>query len=332
MGQVLGALRFAFFEAIPDQLFAKLPEPDADLTGRTFIVTGANTGIGFAAALHLARLNPAHIVLAVRDTTKGQAAQTAILEQTGFSGVLDVWALDMADFGSVRRFAERANTSLQRLDGALLNAGINARGWEVTGDGWEKMFQVNALSTGLLALLLLPLLNATSSRPDASPHLTITGSAGMFFSTFAEQKEPRILPTLNDPAKNTNGDRYPVTKLFNLYIAREIVKLPKAKGVVVNVVDPGMCVSELQREYKLGAVLTYLYHRLGWPSSKGALNLLYAALTPTPPGAYVGACRVRSPPAWSNTKEGLGVQRRAWHEMVEVWRGVAPEVGAVLDV
>ncbi|KAJ7854156.1 hypothetical protein B0H14DRAFT_2353867, partial [Mycena olivaceomarginata] len=88
-----------------------LPAPNSDLTGRTFLVTGSNTGLGLAAAVHLARLNPAHIVLGVRDIAKGKAART-----------LHVWELDMADFHSVKQFAAHAR-SLERLDGVFTERG-----------------------------------------------------------------------------------------------------------------------------------------------------------------------------------------------------------------
>ncbi|KAJ6517876.1 hypothetical protein C8R47DRAFT_97 [Mycena vitilis] len=331
MGQVFGALKFALSGALPDHLFAKLPQPDSDLTGRTFLVTGSNTGIGYAAVVHLARLNPAKIILGVRDVAKGEAAKTRLVAEAGFSGAVEVWEIDMADFASVKRFAARAN-SLERLDGALLNAGLNAGSWEMTGDAWERMLQVNALSTGLLALLLLPLLKSTAAQPDASPHLTITGSASMFFTSFPEKSSPNIIQTLNDPSKSTNdGNRYPTTKLFDLYIAREIARLPHAEGVVVNVVEPGFCVSELMREQGFNSVVQSIYTRIGWPCSKGALNLLYAVLKPTPPGAYVSACKIREPPPWCSDKAGLEVQRRVWHEMADVWRGVAPEVAEIIQ-
>ncbi|KAF7345670.1 hypothetical protein MVEN_01586700 [Mycena venus] len=335
MGQVFTALRqalqFAFGGDLSNHLFAKLPVPDADLTGRTFLITGSNTGIGFAAAVHLARLHPTRLILGVRDVKKGEAAKENIIAETGFDkSAIEVWELDMASFESVRKFAERAKSSLERLDGALLNAGINGSAWTVTSDGWERMLQVNALSTGLLGLLLLPLLHTTAARPDASPHLTLTGSAAMFFSTFAEKHAPNILQTLNNPAKSTLGNRYSVSKLFNLYIVREIARLQQAEGVVVNVVEPGFCVSDLMREHNYNAFVQFVYTRIGWSSAKGALNLLYAALKPTPPGAYVSACKIRRPASWTCDKEGLEVQRRVWHEMVEVWQGVAPEIRAVV--
>ncbi|KAJ6620576.1 hypothetical protein B0H10DRAFT_1791582 [Mycena sp. CBHHK59/15] len=262
MGQALSPLRFLFFSFLPDQLFAKLPTTHADLTGRTFLVTGSNTGLGLGLAIHLARLNPAQLILAVRDLKKGDAAKAKIMAQTGFAGSLEVWELDMADFGSVKRFAERANTTLKRLDGVVLNAGIHAGKWDVTSDGWEKTLQVNVLSTGLLGILLLPLLQATTKlsppHPDAPqtpPHLTFTGSGALFLAKFAEKSASNILQELNDKAKSVQKDRYATSKLLDLFLAREIAELPKAEGVVVNVVDPGLCISELGRDVEIKPVV-----------------------------------------------------------------------------
>jgi NAD(P)-dependent dehydrogenase (short-subunit alcohol dehydrogenase family) len=120
------------------QLTTRYPEPKASLAGRTYIVTGANTGLGLALATHLARLNAARVILAVRDMAKGNAARETILQETQFSGVLEVWELDMARFASVAQFAHKAETTLDRLDGAALNAGVGgADGWRTTPDGWE---------------------------------------------------------------------------------------------------------------------------------------------------------------------------------------------------
>ncbi|KAF7371273.1 ATP-dependent DNA helicase PIF1 [Mycena sanguinolenta] len=300
MGQVLTALRhairFAFGGDLSNHLFANLPVPTSDLTGRTFIITGSNTGIGFAAAVHLARLNPARLVLGVRDLKKGEAAKARIIAETRFSSVIDVWDLDMADFGSVKRFAERAGT-LERLDGALLNAGMNGTTWQTTRDGWERTLQVNALSQGLLGILLLPLLHATATRPDASPHLTFTGSAGR-----GRQASPILTKKLR------RSHRFD------------------------SVVEPGFCVSELMREHNFNGFVTFVHSRIGWSSAKGSLNLLYAALKPTPPGAYVSACKIRQPESWTSNKEGLELQKRVWNEMVEIWCCVAPEVAAIVQI
>ncbi|KAJ7117720.1 hypothetical protein C8R44DRAFT_626852 [Mycena epipterygia] len=333
---MLDALRWGFFSFIPDQLFAKLPHTRADLTGRTYLVTGSNTGIGLALAIHIARLKPARLILAVRDLKKGETAKADILVQTGFTGTIDVWALDMADFSSVVKFAERAKTTLTRLDGAVLNAGIQGWKWGMTADGWEKILQVNVLSTGLLGVLLLPLLESTAKLPplvdddsQMPPHLTFTGSGGMFAAKFAEKSAANILQTMNNETQTDVVDRYPTSKLIDHFLAQKIAKLPRAEGVVVNVVDPGLCFSELGRDLPLNAVI-FVVRRLGWPTSKGALNLLYAVLSPTPPGAYISACEVRQPSSWSRSKEGLEVQEKLWTEMLEVWQGISPEVAGVV--
>ncbi|KAF8199209.1 hypothetical protein K438DRAFT_1823202 [Mycena galopus ATCC 62051] len=212
----------------------------------------------------------------------------------------------MASFASVVRFAERAKGTLERLDGAVLNAGINSWDWGVTEDGWEKMLQVNALSTGLLGVLLLPLLQRTSTLPHPlpdtaiAPHLTITGSEGMCLASFPFKSAPHILTALNDKTKFKGDDvmdRYPTSKLFDLYLAREIAALEAAKGVVVNVIAPGLCASELGRDLPLPAV------------------------------AF--------PPSWTTSSAGLATQAQVWNEMVKVWRGVegaGVEVGRIVGV
>ncbi|KAJ7854123.1 hypothetical protein B0H13DRAFT_2358602 [Mycena leptocephala] len=328
MGQAFGRLRYLFFTFLPDQLLAKLPVTRADLVGRTFLVTGSNTGIGLALAIHLARLNPGHLILAVRDLRKGETAKQEIVAQTGFTGLLEVWELDMAEFGSVKRFAERANSTLKRLDGAVLNAGVHANKWDVTTDGWEKTAS---------GILLLPLLHSTARlpppHPDASqtpPHLTFTGSGALFLASFPEKTAPNILQVLNDEGKTNAKDRYPTSKLLDLFLAREIAGLPKAQGVVVNVVDPGLCISELGRDMDLKPAVLFILMRLGWTTAKGALNLLYAVLTPTPPGAYISAGEIRQPSSWSRSRDGLRVQKQVWNEMMDVWRRIAPEVAEII--
>lgn len=199
MGQTGSILAYLFFTFFPDQLLSKLPVIDTDLTGRTYLVTGSNTGLGLAAAIHLARLKASRIVLAVRDLNKGAKAKEEIIAQTNFAGIIDVWELDMSKFNSVKGFVERTNRELKRLDGAIINAGIpNPLRRETTEDGWEKLYafissigsslalmfyfslQVNAIATGLLSVLLLPLLQATAKLSQEASHLTLTGSAGTF--------------------------------------------------------------------------------------------------------------------------------------------------------
>ncbi len=136
----MNGLVYMLFKLIPDQLFGRLHETSIPLTGRNFIVTGSNTGIGYALAVHLARLNPAILILAVRDQEKGESAKVELLKECpGYTGKLEVWVLDMADFGSVKRFADKVNAELTRLDGLVLNAGVQNWKWGLSRDGWEQM-------------------------------------------------------------------------------------------------------------------------------------------------------------------------------------------------
>ncbi|KAJ7763576.1 hypothetical protein DFH07DRAFT_1059253 [Mycena maculata] len=337
MGQ-LDVAHYLLFNLLYDQLFAKLTATYANLTGRTFLITGGNSGLGLAVAVHLARLNPARLVLGVRSLGKGEEAKREIVAQTGFSGLIDVWKLEMDKFASVQQFSARAKTSLERLDGAILNAGIHAKEWTVTDDGWESVLQVNILSTGLLGVLLLPLLQATSKLPSPHPdvaqtlpHLTITGSGAQFRAIFPARSAPEILQAMNDPTQGVKSDRYETSKLFNLYLAREIAQLRQAQGVVVNVAHPGLVVSGIARDYNFGAFVMLVWNFLGWTPAEGSLNLLYGVLSPTPPGAYIRTCQVSEPPKWVKSEAGVKIQKKAWNEMVGVWRKISPEVDDIVN-
>jgi retinol dehydrogenase-12 len=118
--------------------FSDLPLVSEDLEGRIVVVTGANSGIGFECAKHFLRMKPAKLILAVRSIEKGQAAALRMIDETKEmrSDVVDVWKLDMASFESVQAFSQRIET-LPRLDIAVLNSGVVATTWGITGDGYE---------------------------------------------------------------------------------------------------------------------------------------------------------------------------------------------------
>ena len=116
------------------------------LDGRTFVVTGANSGIGFAAARELGRAG-ARVVLAVRDVAKGEAAAAAI------DGETEVRELDLADLASVRAFADAWEGDLDVL---VNNAGVMAVPEQRTKDGFEMQLGTNHLGHFALTNLLLP--------------------------------------------------------------------------------------------------------------------------------------------------------------------------------
>lgn len=123
------------------QLFITPPAPTRDLTGHTLIVTGANTGLGKEVARHYVRLGADKVILACRSVEKGEAAKRDIEQQTGRPGVVDVWTLDLADYDSVRQFAEQAR-SLKRIDALVENAGISTEEFRLVA-GNESTVTVN---------------------------------------------------------------------------------------------------------------------------------------------------------------------------------------------
>ncbi|RSM03602.1 hypothetical protein CDV31_010399 [Fusarium ambrosium] len=129
---------------------------DADLSGRTAIVTGSNTGLGLEIARQLLDLG-CKVILAVRDEAKGERARQELINGRDLpSEFVEVWKLDMLSYESIMDFAKRTE-SLQNLDIAILNAGVQKGVETFTSTGYEEGLQVNYLSTMLLAILLLPI-------------------------------------------------------------------------------------------------------------------------------------------------------------------------------
>lgn len=126
------------------------------LTGKTFIVTGANSGIGLEAARYLAAAD-ARVVLACRNEDKANRAREDIRASTSNSEVM-VRRLDLASLDSVRQFAEQVRNDGEVIHGLMNNAGVFALDRGRTVDGFETHFGVNHLGHFALTMLLLPVM------------------------------------------------------------------------------------------------------------------------------------------------------------------------------
>lgn len=227
------------------QLFARLPKPSGSYAGKTVIVTGSNSGLGFEAAQHFTRLGASRVILAVRSIQKGEEAKKSIEKTTGVKNVLEVWRLDMSSYESVLDFAARAEKELERLDIALLNAGIAPAKFEILEQD-ESTITVNVVSTFLLALALLPKLKQTSAKFNIRPNLTIVSSIVHYWTQFKEKDVPEgeIFAKLKQPTADLN-ERYFVSKLMEVFVVRAWAdRKPLSQiPVTINTVHPGYCKS-----------------------------------------------------------------------------------------
>jgi len=146
--------------------------------GKTYIVTGANTGLGFEAAQHLVAAKAATVILAVRNVAAGKDAVARIEAQTGTTGVAEAWELDMASYDSIRAFSQRAQ-SLHRIDGLIENAGVILF-QRSESEGHLTTVTVNLIGTVLLAILMLPKMSKAAKSTDAVAHLSFVTSVAAF--------------------------------------------------------------------------------------------------------------------------------------------------------
>lgn len=171
-----------------------------DCKGRTFVVTGANTGLGFECAKHLVALSAGKVILAVRSLEKGNEAKARIEADTGIQGVAEIWTVDLGSYESVKGFVKKLST-LERLDVMIENASV-AMVDETFEEGLETSLTVNVVSTFLMATLILSKLQETGKKFGGLPHLVIVGSnAGFRLEGVLEKIEGDVLEKLTEAPK-----------------------------------------------------------------------------------------------------------------------------------
>lgn len=236
------------FDFINRQFITFPPEIHTSFANRTVIVTGASSGLGFAATGLLTSLGASRIILAVRNQSKGEEAISSIRSKNpSLTTQLEVWPLDLSSFASVLTFADRAANQLPRLDALIANAGVWPHKYRKTQGGHEEALQTNVLATALLACALHPKLKATAREHGVLTHITFTGSELYEFAAFKERKQAGrggLLGALDDKeiAAKRIGDRYHTTKLLVMLVAKQMAALAPLKdgaGVVINVNAPG---------------------------------------------------------------------------------------------
>lgn len=217
------------------------PPDTTDLSGRTAIVTGANSGLGLECCRQLLSYGLSQVILAVRSQAKGDKA-AASLQSAYPNATIQVWLLDMGAYSSIQAFAKRVDAELPRVDYVVLNAGV-MQGWSVVpSTGHEEMIQVNYLSQALLTLLLLPILKAKAkASPGAEPtRLTWLNSALSLIAKFPERNSEPMLAAFDvKPTSFEATERYNTSKLLAQFFLWKLSEFVSADDVVVSTVDPG---------------------------------------------------------------------------------------------
>ncbi|KAJ6485601.1 hypothetical protein C8R45DRAFT_903286 [Mycena sanguinolenta] len=315
-----------------------------DLAGKTVIVLGANTGIGFEAAKHFATMNPGRLILACRSQSKGQAALAKLKADTGYSKA-ELWIIDLADFSSVKQFVDKFERDGGRLDILVENAAIGSFKYVPTTDKWDLSLQVNHLSTSLLALLLLPAMVRTAEQHSTVPRIVVVSSGAFHWVKVNKSvyEDPEVLKTLggaqycSDP-KNMQG-RYPLTKLFNVLFVRAMNdRLLPSTPLVVNAVNPGYCYSELRREFS-GAMAAFdwlMERALAFSAEVGSRRLIWAALShPNEPdklrGEFLSDFQVEEVSDFVLSAEGAKMQDHSWDDLVDILGKVDARVTVIVE-
>lgn len=273
-----------------------------DLTGRTFLVTGGNTGIGLATAKELARRG-GRVHIACRSQEKGRAAVAAIAAQTG-GDAAGFLPLDLADLASVRACASAFLALGEPLHVLVNNAGVGGvRG--LTADGFELAFGINHLGHFALTAALLDHLVASA------PARVVTVASDSHY-----QAKGIDFEALRRPTRSRTGlPEYAVSKLCNVLFSQELARRTEGSGVTTCALHPGVVASDIWR-------------RVPWPlrplvtmrmlsTEQGARTSVYCATAPELAGVtgrFYDNCRERDASAVATP--GLG---RALWERSEAW-------------
>jgi NAD(P)-dependent dehydrogenase (short-subunit alcohol dehydrogenase family) len=255
-----------------------------DLSGRTAVVTGANSGLGKVTARELVRKG-ARVVMACRSRDRAEAARADLLAEVPEAD-LSVEILDLASLDSVRQFAEHFTQSYDRLDLLYCNAGIMAIPRSETADGFEMQFGVNVLGHFALVGRLLPALMGTEGSRVVTLSSMAAWSGKIYF---------------DDPNLQRGYGRwkaYNQSKLADLMLALELDRRLQERGATAKALaaHPGLSNTDLQSTsvQENGSKAEELFYsltmdRIAQSPTEGALPQLRAGTDPLARGgAFYG--------------------------------------------
>jgi NAD(P)-dependent dehydrogenase (short-subunit alcohol dehydrogenase family) len=224
---------------MPEPLMVRPELLSVDLTGKTYVITGANSGIGLVIARQLARQG-ATVVMACRRTGEGERAAAEIRKDQP-AARLDVMELDLGDLASVRAFAKAFKAQHAKLHGLVNNAGVMNTPLGRTKDGFETQFGINHLGHFLLTALLTDTLKASAPSRVVSLsscfHVEAMGRKGAIHFDDPNYRQRRY----------DGWEAYAQSKLANVLHARQLARNLAGTGVICVSVHPGWVRTNLIR-------------------------------------------------------------------------------------
>ncbi|KAJ3570468.1 hypothetical protein NP233_g4386 [Leucocoprinus birnbaumii] len=324
-----------------DFVRAAPPVLKVNLKGKTVLIVGANTGIGFEAAQHFATMDPDRLILACRNKEKGDAAIRKLANATGYLKA-ELWMVDLAEFESVKAFADKALTSLERLDIVVMNAGISTTDYQTTRDGWELTLQTNDLSLSLLSLLLLPRMIETVERFKVTPRIVFVSSDLHYLSKLKDSifESPNAFALMSQKdfcCPKVMSTRYLDSKLLNVYFTRALDRHLKERSVVVSALKPGFCYSELRREETSSLGMSLFERAFAQTAEEGSRQLIWASVgipaggLEDLKGGYVHLSRVVEPADSVLDEKGSQRENKLRNDLISALKDVDPRVIDVVN-
>jgi NAD(P)-dependent dehydrogenase (short-subunit alcohol dehydrogenase family) len=264
----------------------------SDQSGKCFIVTGANAGVGFELARVLAAQG-ARVLMGCRELGRAEAALARIQRLTP-SADLAWLPLDLSDIESVRAAVAQASKE-PRIDALINNAGVMNPPLTRTRQGFESQFGVNHLGVFALNSLLLPELAKTP------------GSRIVVTSSIAHLKAKIDWDDLNAERSYSKTERYGASKLANALFFFELDRRLRASGIPVTAVGvhPGVASTSLGRHMGLAQLAGPIVGLLLNSAAKGAWPALLGATGQVKPGGYYG------PTGFGGIRGAAGEAKRA---------------------
>ncbi len=280
-----------------------------DQKGKTAIVTGSNTGIGFYTAKFLAEKG-AHVIMACRSRKKAEAAKARIVNDVP-NASLELMELDLSSQASVKKFAQKFSKKYSTLDLLINNAGVMMCPFSRTEDGFELQLATNHFGHFTLTGLLLPKL----MKIENSRIVSVSSMAARFGKIAFD--DPNYHNRPYDKMK-----AYGQTKLANLLFGRELNRrLEEAgKSTIALIAHPGWTSTDLQRHSPIAKFMNLFF---AMPTWKGSLPTLRAATDPEAQGGKYygpgGRMEMRGWPVLVNPEVGRNAEAVNWPDAKRLW-------------